>query len=176
MLLILSNTTAISLIFLFHFLSLFPPVSSLQSSNPLDTISLNYAMPEEGADIYDASLWWWDTIIWGYNFSLLLMLSHFSHVWLSVTPRIAVHQAPLSMGFSRQENWNGLPFPSPCSLEEREFPVTKVWTPTFWFFAWKKSTLKYSFGLNVKAKISSKDSNQLLWDSPSGDFWVFNVF
>ena len=31
----------------------------------------------------------------------------------SVTPRTGVHQAPLSMGFSRQEYWNGLPFPSP---------------------------------------------------------------
>ena len=28
-----------------------------------------------------------------------------------VTPWIAAHQAPLSMGFSRQEYWNGLPFP-----------------------------------------------------------------
>ena len=29
------------------------------------------------------------------------------------TPRIAAHQAPLSMGFPRQEYWSGLPFPSP---------------------------------------------------------------
>ena len=34
-----------------------------------------------------------------------------SHVWLSGTPRTVAHQAPLSMGFSRQEYWNGLPFP-----------------------------------------------------------------
>ena len=31
----------------------------------------------------------------------------------SVTPRTVVHQAPLSMGFSRQEYWSGLPFLSP---------------------------------------------------------------
>ena len=31
-----------------------------------------------------------------------------SHVWLSVTPWIATSQAPLSMGFSRQEHWSGL--------------------------------------------------------------------
>ena len=30
----------------------------------------------------------------------------------SATPWIVAHQAPLSMGFSRQEDWNGLPFPS----------------------------------------------------------------
>ena len=33
--------------------------------------------------------------------------------WLFVTPWTAAHQAPLSMGFSRQEYWSGLPFPSP---------------------------------------------------------------
>ena len=33
-----------------------------------------------------------------------------SCVWLFVTPYAVAHQAPLSMGFSRQENWSGLPF------------------------------------------------------------------
>ena len=33
------------------------------------------------------------------------------HVQLFVTPRIVAHQAPLSMGFPRQEYWNDLPFP-----------------------------------------------------------------
>ena len=32
---------------------------------------------------------------------------------LSATPRTAAHQAPLSMGFSRQECWSGVPLPSP---------------------------------------------------------------
>ena len=41
------------------------------------------------------------------------MLSCFSHVWLFVTPQTVAHQAPLSMGFSRQKHWSGLPFPSP---------------------------------------------------------------
>ena len=44
---------------------------------------------------------------------LLLLLSHFSHVRLYATPETAAHQAPLSLGFSRQEHWSGLPFPSP---------------------------------------------------------------
>ena len=34
----------------------------------------------------------------------------------SVTPRTVAHQIPLSMKFSRQEYWNGLPFPSPGDL------------------------------------------------------------
>ena len=38
------------------------------------------------------------------------MLSHFSHVWLFVTPWTVVHQAPLSIWFSRQEYWSGWPW------------------------------------------------------------------
>ena len=41
------------------------------------------------------------------------MLSRFSHVRLCATLWTAAHQAPLSTGFSRQEYWSGLPFPSP---------------------------------------------------------------
>ena len=36
-----------------------------------------------------------------------------SHVRLLVTPRTAAHQAPPSVGFSRQECWSGVPLPSP---------------------------------------------------------------
>ena len=45
-----------------------------------------------------------------------------SCVWLLATPWTAVHQASLSMGFSRQEYWSGVLLPSP---NEREFE----WTP-----------------------------------------------
>ena len=45
--------------------------------------------------------------------SLRLVLSHFSRVRLCVTPQTAAHQASLSLGFSRQEHWSGLPFLSP---------------------------------------------------------------
>ena len=41
--------------------------------------------------------------------TLLLLLSRFSHVWLCGTPEMAAHQAPPSLGFSRQEHWSGLP-------------------------------------------------------------------
>ena len=44
---------------------------------------------------------------------LLLLLSRFSRVRLCATPQMAAHQAPLSLGFSRQKHWRGLPFPSP---------------------------------------------------------------
>ena len=41
------------------------------------------------------------------------VLRHSSHVWLLATPQTAAQQAPLSMGFSRQEYWSGLPCPLP---------------------------------------------------------------
>ena len=45
-------------------------------------------------------------------FLLLLLLSHFSRVLLLATPWTAAHQAPPSMGFSRQVYWSGVPLPS----------------------------------------------------------------
>ena len=39
-----------------------------------------------------------------------------SRVQLLATPRTAAYQAPPSMGFSRQEYWSGLPFPSPGAI------------------------------------------------------------
>ena len=49
----------------------------------------------------------------------LLLLSHFSRVRLCATPETASHQAPPSLGFSRQEHWSGLPFPSPMHETEK---------------------------------------------------------
>ena len=43
-----------------------------------------------------------------------------------VTPWTVAHQAPLSMGFSRQEYWRGLPFPSPGDLPD---PGTEPTSP-----------------------------------------------
>ena len=50
---------------------------------------------------------------------LLLLLSRFSRVQLSATPKTAAYQAPLSLGFSRQEHWSGLPLPSPMQENEK---------------------------------------------------------
>ena len=47
------------------------------------------------------------------------LLSHFSHVQLCATPWMAAHQATSSLGFSRQEHWSGLPFPSPMHQSEK---------------------------------------------------------
>ena len=49
---------------------------------------------------------------------LLLLLSRFNRVRLFVTPWTVAHQAPLSMGFSRQEYWTGFPFSIPGDLPD----------------------------------------------------------
>ena len=47
-----------------------------------------------------------------------LKLNLLSRVRLLATPWTVAHQAPPSMGFSRQEYWSGLPFPSPGDLPD----------------------------------------------------------
>ena len=56
---------------------------------------------------------------------LLLLLSRFSRVQLCAIPETAAHQAPLSLGFSRQEHWSGLPFPSPMHEVKSESEVAQ---------------------------------------------------
>ena len=72
-------------------------------------------------------IWTWQTLLY---FCLLThSLTHsfilcwldacmLSRVWLFVTPLTVAHQAPLSMGFSRQEYWSGLPFPTSGPLPD----------------------------------------------------------
>ena len=48
----------------------------------------------------------------------MCMLSRFSHVQLFVTPWTVARQAPLFLGFSRQEYWSGLPYSPPGDLPD----------------------------------------------------------
>ena len=77
------------------------------------------------------------------------MLSRFSHVWLCATPKTAAHQAPPSLGFSRQEHWSGLPFPSPMHESEK--------------WKWSRSVMSNS------SRPHGLQPNRLLhpWDFPS---------
>ena len=55
------------------------------------------------------------------------MLSHFSSVQLFVTPWTVAHQAPLSMEFSTQDYWSGLPLPPAGDLPDAGIkPVSTV--------------------------------------------------
>ena len=63
---------------------------------------------------------------------LLLVLSHFSRVQLCATPSTAAHQAPPSLGLSRQEYWSGLPFPSAMHESEKWKWSRSVVPDSYW--------------------------------------------
>ena len=57
------------------------------------------------------------------------VLNHFSRVQLFATPWTVAHQAPLSMGFSRQECWSGLSSPPPGDLPNPGIKPTSLMSP-----------------------------------------------
>ena len=58
----------------------------------------------------------------------LVLVKSLSRVRLFATPWMVAYQAPLSMGFSKQEYWSGLPFPSPGDLPD---PGIEPGSPSF---------------------------------------------
>ena len=70
-----------------------------------------------------------------------------SRVWLLATPWTAAHQAPPSMGFSRQEYWSGVPLPSP-SRTIREYISVVL---SHYFFYSNEKWLHCSFCLNCSS-------------------------
>ena len=70
---------------------------------------------------------------WHTDVKIACVLSHFSRVRLSATPWTLARQAPLSMGFSRQEYWSELPCPHPgvtlisvCWFFSKSLRVTRI--------------------------------------------------
>ena len=55
------------------------------------------------------------------NLDFCIHAQSLSCVWLFATPWTVAHQAPLSMGCSRQEYWSGLPFPSPGGPQPKDW-------------------------------------------------------
>ena len=78
-----------------------------------------------------------------------------------VTPWTVAHQDPLSMGFSRQEYWSGLPFPSPGDLPN---PGTEPGSPSL------QSDSLPSEPLGMLLKINShKMVNVIFWGFGTGE-------
>ena len=63
------------------------------------------------------------------KYYLAIMCQSFSHVQLFVIPWTVAHQAPLSMGFSRQEYWHGLSFPPPGDLPDAGIEPASLTSP-----------------------------------------------
>ena len=87
--------------------------TSLQScptlSDPMDGSPPGSPVP----GILQARTLEWVAISFSNAWKLTVKVKSLSRVWLFATPQTAAHQAPQSMGFSRQECWSGVPLPSP---------------------------------------------------------------
>ena len=79
-----------------------------------------------------------------------------SHVWLFLTPWTVAHWAPLSMGFSRQEYWGGLPCPPPEDLRDVGIKLTSLASPALAgrFFT-TSTTWKTTDDINTRHSTSS---------------------
>ena len=95
-----------------------------------------------------------------------LVLRRFSHVWLFVAPWTIACQPPLSMGFSRQEYWSGLPFPSPGDLPNPGTEPTSLTSPALagrFFTLVPLGKPKSPSSLPLKHNISSRSFKGAQW-------------
>ena len=67
--------------------------------------------------ILQARILEWVAISFSNAWKWKVKVKSLSRVWLLATPWTAAHQAPPSMGFSRQEYWSGVPLPSPIRAD-----------------------------------------------------------
>ena len=90
---------------------------SLQSCptmcNPIDGSPLGSSVP----GILQARTLEWVAISFSNAWKWKVKVKSLSRVQLFVTPWTAAYQAPLPMGFSRQEYWSGVPLPSPENVD-----------------------------------------------------------
>ena len=92
---------------------------SLQSCptlcDPIDSSPSGSPVP----GILQARILEWVAISFSNAWKWKVKVKLLSPVWLLATPWTAAYQSPPSMGFSRQEYWSGVPFPSPMHDSEK---------------------------------------------------------
>ena len=115
-------------------------------------------------------------IVW----SFLLAFVHaklLSHVWLFVTPWTVAHQAPLSMGFPRQEYWSEFPFPPPEDLPDpRIEPKSLISTALRGRFFTTSTTWETRVALNHFVYLPKYCIRLLaVFPKPNASFFVFNL-
>ena len=115
-------------------------------------------------------------ILWSKTLHVCV-LSHFCHVRLFATRWTVARKAPMSMGFSRQEYWSGLPCPPPGDLPDPGIELTSAASPalTAGFFTtsttWEAQVSLYShlkdlaFVLSLGEKIYLSRFLKTFWNS-----------
>ena len=111
-----------------------------------------------------------------------------NHAWLFRTPWTVIHQVPLSMGFSRQEYWSGLPFPYTWYV----YLVLKriLWGGYCYFPPWKEEENEWQKGQAIYPKSHSEKkpqfqeqihasyliSEESVWDVRGFIYYYWEVF
>ena len=112
------DRTQVSLIAV-RFFTIWATAKSLQSCptlcNPRDSSPPGSPVP----GILQARTLRWVAISFSNAWKWKAKVKLLSRVWLLATPWTAAHQAPLPMGFSRQERWSGVPLPSPMIIQRK---------------------------------------------------------
>ena len=134
---------------------------SLQSCptlcDPIDGSPPSFPVP----GILQARTLEWVAISFSNAWKLKMKVKSLSRVWLVATPWTAAYQAPLSMGFSRQKYWSGLPLPSLLHL---------VWYSLGPSMLLQMATFHFFWLSNISLCIYHIFLNQLLMDT-----WVVSM-
>ena len=102
--------------------------------DPIDGSPLGSPVP----GILQARTLEWVVISFSKAWKWKVKVKSLSHVQIFTTPWTAAYQAPLSVGFSRQEYWSGVPFPSPLPrwLSGKESACQRRRWKRIWFDPW----------------------------------------
>ena len=98
------------------------------------------------------------------------LFSHFSHVWLFVTTWTVVHQAPLTMGFFRQEYCSGLPCPPPGDLPD---PGIKPTSPASLVLQADSLTTEPPGKPDGLVRSHKKEGNLSIWSNTEGPWGYY---
>ena len=103
----------------------------------------------------------------GYDWSNLAAVAAASHIQLTAIPWTIAHQAPLSMGFPRQEHWSRLPFPSPGDLPNPQI------NPAPYLLHWQVDSLPLSHQGNPIKTVQTIVKNPSRRKSSLNNFYIY---
>ena len=109
------NMLLLLLLLLGHFSRVWLCVTPIEGSPPGSPVPGIFPHPWDFPSS-QARILEWGAIAFSSAWKWKVKVKPLSRVWLLATPWTAACQAPLSMGFSRQECWSGVPLPSPCNM------------------------------------------------------------